>query len=79
MREGHSTLECRGIGIDKNKQDKQKPSNKKSTGKKKGKEKAHNTTDGGGGDSDSDNEDFTSCKIQKCLMTYAGRLLNLNT
>ena len=69
MREGHSTLECRGIGVDKNKRDKQKSSNKKSRGKKKGKEKAHNTTDGGGGDSDSDNEDSHHVKFEKCLMT----------
>ena len=67
MREGHSTEECRGIGVSKDKQ-KQKTS-KKSRGKKKGKEKAHTTTDGGGGDSDSDNEDSHLVKFEKCLTT----------
>jgi hypothetical protein len=71
MCEGHSTLECGGIGVNKNKWDKQKSSNKKLRGKNKGKEKAHNTTDGGGGDSDSDNKDSHHVKFEKCLMTSA--------
>ena len=68
MREGHSTSEFCGIGVDKNKQDKQK-SFKKSRGKKKGKEKAHNTTDGGGGDSGSEDKDSHLVKFEKCLTT----------
>ncbi|KIM86957.1 hypothetical protein PILCRDRAFT_4202 [Piloderma croceum F 1598] len=68
MCEGHSTSECCGIGVDKNKQDKQK-SFKKSRRKKKGKEKAHNTTNGGGGDSRSENEDSHLVKFEKCLTT----------
>src|ERR1700683_555807 len=38
-------------------------------GNKKGKEKAHNTIDGGGGDSDSDNEDSHHVKFEQCLTT----------
>src|ERR1700683_2219219 len=64
--EGHDTSECRGVGIS---QKKQRLPKKKSTGNKKGKEKAHNTKDGGGGDSDSDNEDSHHVKFEKCLTT----------
>jgi hypothetical protein len=67
MREGHSTKECRGIGVSKDKQ-KQK-SFKKSTGKKKGRERTHNITDGGGGDSGSKDEDSHLVKFKKCLTT----------
>src|SRR6202050_5045559 len=49
--EGHDTSECCGIGIS---QKKQRPLKKKLPGNEKGQEKAHNTLDGGGGDSDSD-------------------------
>jgi hypothetical protein len=49
----------------------QKSSNKKLREKKKGKEKAHNITDGGEGDSDSDNKDSHHIKFEKCLMTFA--------
>jgi hypothetical protein len=41
-REGHTTEECRGIGVDKDR-DKQRSTKKKSRGKKKGKEKTHNS------------------------------------
>src|ERR1700735_2106809 len=64
--EGHDTSECRSVGTSKKKQ---RPLKNKSTGNKKGKEKAHNTKDGGGGDSDSDNEDSHHVKFKKCLMT----------
>src|ERR1700683_2614754 len=64
--EGHDTSECRGVGISKKKQ---RPPKKKWTGNKKGKEKAHNTIDGGGGDSDSDNEDLHHVKFEQCLTT----------
>jgi hypothetical protein len=66
MCEGHSTQECRGIGISK---EQQKLTKKKSRGNKKGKEKAHNTTDGGGGDSDCENTDSHLVKFEKCLTT----------
>src|ERR1700688_1706927 len=64
MREGHSTQECRGIGVSK---EQQKSMKKKPRGKKKGKEKAHNTTDGGGGDSGSEDEGSHLVKFEKCL------------
>src|ERR1700728_3061425 len=64
MREGHSTQECRGIGVSK---EQQKSTKKKLRGKKKGKEKAHNTTDGGGGDSGSEDEGSHLVKFEKCL------------
>jgi hypothetical protein len=37
--------------------------------KKKGKEKAYNIIDGGGGDSNSDNEDLHHVKFEKCATT----------
>ena len=64
--EGHDTSECCGVGISKKKQRLPK---KKWMGNKKGKEKAHNTIDGGGGDSDSDNEDSHHVKFEQCLTT----------
>src|SRR6202050_5630361 len=64
--EGHDTSECRGVGISKKKQ---RPPKKKWMGNKKGKEKAHNTIDGGRGDSDSDNEDSHHVKFEQCLTT----------
>jgi hypothetical protein len=64
--EGHDTSECHSVGTPKKKQRLLK---NKSTGNKKGKEKAHNTDDGGGGDSDSDNEDSHHVKFEKCLTT----------
>jgi hypothetical protein len=67
MHEGHSTKECHRIGVSKDKQ-KQK-SFKKSRGKKKGREKAHNTTDGGGADLGSKDEDSHLVKFEKCLTT----------
>src|ERR1700722_4882615 len=67
-REGHTTEECRGIGVDKD-WDKQRSTKRKSRGKKKGKEKAHNTTDGGGGDSGSEDEGSHLVKFEKCLTT----------
>src|ERR1700677_4474094 len=48
---------------------KQRLLKRKWTGNKKGKEKAHNTIDGGRGDSDSDNEDSHHVKFEQCLMT----------
>jgi hypothetical protein len=65
--EGHSTAECRGVGTSKGKQ---RGPKKKFKGKK-GKEKAHNTIDGGGGDSGSDDEGSHLIKFEKCLMTPA--------
>jgi hypothetical protein len=38
-------------------------------GKKKGREKAHTTTDVGEGGTDSDNEDSHIVKFEKCLTT----------
>jgi hypothetical protein len=67
MHEGHSTEECCGIGVSKDKR-KQK-SFKKLRGKKKGREEAHNTTDGGGGDSGSEDKDSHLVKFEKCLTT----------
>ena len=64
--EGHDTSECRSVGTSKKKQRLPK---KKSMGNKKGKEKAHNTKDGAGGDSDSNNEDSHHVKLEKCLTT----------
>src|SRR5882762_8726277 len=63
--EGHSTSECRGVGTSKGKQRWPK---KKSQGKK-GKEKAHNTIDGGGGASGSDNKGSHLIKFEKGLTT----------
>ena len=62
--EGHSTKECRSIGVLK---EQQRSTKKKSRGKKKGKEKAHNTTDGGGGDSGSEDGGSHLVKFKKCL------------
>src|SRR6202453_3535792 len=64
--EGHDTSECRSVGTSKKKQ---RPPKKKWTGNKKGKEKAHNTVDAGGGDSDSDNEDSHHVKFEQCITT----------
>jgi Integrase core domain/GAG-pre-integrase domain len=61
---GHSTEECRSVGVPK---EQQRSTKKKLRGKKKGKEKAHNTTDGGGGDSGSKDECSHLVKFKKCL------------
>jgi hypothetical protein len=42
---------------------------KKLRGKKRDKEKAHNTTDGGGGDLGSEDKDSHLVKFEKCLTT----------
>ena len=60
--EGHSTTECCGVVPGKQR-------GPKKFHRKKGKEKAHNTIDGGGGDSGSDNEGSHSIKFEKCLTT----------
>jgi len=72
-REGHSTEECRGVGVPK---EQQRSTKKKSRGKKKGKEKAHNTTDGGGGDSGSEDEGSHLVKFEKCLTTNINNFSN---
>ena len=71
--EGHSTEECRGVGVPK---EQQRLMKKKSRGKKKGKEKAHNTTDGGGGDSSSQDEGSHLVKFEKCLTTDINNFSN---
>ena len=60
--ECHSTAECHGVG-------KGKQRGPKKCHRKKGKEKAHNTIDGGGGDSGSDDEGSHLIKFKKCLTT----------
>ena len=60
--EGHSTTECRGVG-------KGKQRGPKKFHRKQGKEKAHNTIDGGGGDSGSDDKGSHLIKFEKCLTT----------
>src|ERR1700720_671788 len=66
--EGHTTEECCSIGVAKD-QDKQRSTKRQSRGKKKGKEKAHNTTDGGEGDLGSKDEGSHLVKFKKCLTT----------
>src|SRR5882724_4329012 len=72
-REGHTTEDCRGVGVSK---EQQRSTKKKSRGKKKGKEKAHNTTDGGGGDSGSEDEGSHLVKFEKCLTTNINNFSN---
>jgi hypothetical protein len=64
--EGHSTKECCGVGVPK---EQQRLLKKKLIGKKKGKEKAHNTRDGGGGDSGREDKGSHLVKFKKCLTT----------
>jgi hypothetical protein len=66
MHEGHSNQDCCGIGVPK---EQQRLTKKKLRGKKRGKEKAHNTTDGEGGDLGSEDKDSCLVKFKKCLTT----------
>ena len=61
--EGHSTIECHGIG-------KGKQRGPKKFQRKKGKEKAHNTTDGGGENLSSTHKGSLLIKFEKCLTTH---------